>query len=145
MFGSCMSNPNPVKFIQSPLQKISLKRRAETNVMALTHIVVTYTHPIAALKQFRGPSSPSHNALSLAHIYGVKNIYSGLIRLYAAYNIHKRELYHLALMTYVGVFAFYAMEWLIWKTVRLRETASSFLISGVMLSWMLIEQDRYLV
>jgi hypothetical protein len=112
--------------------------------MALTHTVVTYTHPIAALKQFRGPSSPSHNVL-MAHIYGVKNIYSGLIRLYAAYNIHNRELYHLALMTYVGVFAFYATELLVWKTVRLRETASSFLISGVMLSWMLIEQDRYLL
>lgn len=111
--------------------------------MALIHSVVTYTNPIAALTQFSGPCAPPPSPL-LAHVYGVKNVYSGLIRLYAAYHIYNRELYHLAIATYVGVFWLYSTELILWRTSRVRETASSFVISGGMIVWMLSQRDWYL-
>lgn len=111
--------------------------------MALTHSIVTYTNPMAAQKQFSGPSAPQPTPLT-AHIYGIKNVYSGFIRLYAAYNIHNRELYDLALATYIGVFWLYSTELLLWRTSRLRETASSFVISGGMIVWMLSQRAWYL-
>lgn len=110
--------------------------------MALVHSIVTYTNPISALKQFSGPFAPPPTPLT-AHIYGVKNVYSGLIRLYAAYHIYNRELYDLALLTYVGVLGFYSTELFVWRTSRMRETASSFLISGGMIFWMLSQRDWY--
>ncbi|KAH8700101.1 hypothetical protein BGW36DRAFT_405409 [Talaromyces proteolyticus] len=103
-----------------------------TSAMALLHSLVTYVYPISALKQFSGASAPEPTALT-AHIYGAKNIYTSLIRLYTAYNMHTPELYNLALITYVGVFFLYGTEYLIWRTVRMRESALSFLISGGMI------------
>ncbi|OKL59942.1 hypothetical protein UA08_04927 [Talaromyces atroroseus] len=115
-----------------------------TSLMALTHSVVTYLRPIPSQIQFAGPSAPPPNTLT-AHIYGVKNVYSGLIRLYAAYSIRNRDLYTLALATYLGVFGLYGAELWIWRTVRMRETLSSFIISGTMICWMLLEKSWYVV
>ncbi|EED24612.1 conserved hypothetical protein [Talaromyces stipitatus ATCC 10500] len=115
-----------------------------TSTMALVHSVVTYIRPIPALTAFSGPSAPPPNALT-AHIYGVKNIYTGLIRLYAAYNIHNRELYTLAILTYAGVLFLYGGELFIWQTTRMREAFSALFIPTTMLYWMLIQKGWYLL
>lgn len=110
--------------------------------MALTHSAVTYISPGPAQVQFAGPNAPPPNTLT-AHIYGIKNLYSGLIRLYAAYNIGNGDLYSLALVSYLGVFGLYGGELWIWRTVRLRETISSLIISGSMIGWMLKARESY--
>lgn len=111
--------------------------------MALIHTVVTYIRPLSSMKGFSGPSAPAPNALT-AHVYGVKNVYTALIRLYAAHNIHNRELYTLAIITYIGPLFLYGTEWLIWGNARRRETIPTFFIPTTMLVWMLMERDWYL-
>lgn len=138
ILGCCFSLCIPVARVNRP-QKTDLR---QTSTMALIHTVFTYLTPLPAQKQFSGPLAPPPAPLT-AHIYGVKNVYSGLIRLYAAYHIHNRELYTLALVTFAGVLGLYGAELLIWRTVRLRETSTSFIISGTMFCWMLMQMPWY--
>jgi len=78
------------------------------SVAAFIHTIVTYASPLSSLKQFSGPAAtlPSANPSSatlLAHVYGIKNTYTALIRIYAAYHIENEQLYNLALWSFVGV------------------------------------------
>ncbi|PLB44536.1 hypothetical protein P170DRAFT_440803 [Aspergillus steynii IBT 23096] len=90
------------------------------SLSALLHSISTYISPIPALQQFSGPLAPPKTPL-LAHVYGMKNVYSGLIRLYAAYNISNPQLYDLATVTFVGVLVLYVGELWVWRTVRVQE------------------------
>lgn len=96
-----------------------------------------------ALKAFSGPEAPPPHPL-LAHTYGVKNIYTGLIRLYAAYYIANPQVYDLAIWTFIGVLFLYATETFIYKTSRLREAIFPFITSGSALVWMMNQRDWYL-
>jgi hypothetical protein len=112
--------------------------------MAAAHSVVCYiAKPSAALKQFSGRAAPPPHAL-LARVYGVKNFYTSLIRLYAAYNITNPQVYDLAALTFAGVLFMYAGEVFVYKTSRLRDVASSFLLSGSALVWMITQRGWYL-
>lgn len=104
---------------------------------------MTYIHPIAGLKQFSGPAAPPKNALT-AHVYGTKNLYTGLIRLYAAYHIGNADVYNLAIYTFVGVLALYGGEYFVWKTAGTREVTFPFVIAGSALVWMLLQKSYYL-
>lgn len=95
------------------------------------------------MKPFSGPEAPPPTKL-LAHVYGIKNIYTGLIRAYAAYHIRNPELYSLAMWTFVGVLFLYGGELLVWKTVRLREAIIPFVTAGLGLFWMLQAREWYL-
>ncbi|KFX97053.1 hypothetical protein V495_03457 [Pseudogymnoascus sp. VKM F-4514 (FW-929)] len=112
-------------------------------ISALAHSAVTYLNPIASLRQFSGPSAPAPNPLT-AHVYGVKNVYTGLIRLYAAYHIGNPQLYTLAQWTFVGVLVLYVGELAIWKTVRMKEGAIPLVTAGLGILWMTIQRDWYL-
>lgn len=116
----------------------------QTSVAAFVHSGVCYvSEPSTSLKQFSGPQHPPPTRL-LAHTYGVKNIYTGLIRAYAAYNITSRPLYDLATYTYVGVLFLFITELAIWKTVRMREAAFPFVNAGVGLVWLIAQRKWYL-
>ncbi|KAI9372822.1 hypothetical protein BJX61DRAFT_542332 [Aspergillus egyptiacus] len=112
------------------------------SISALIHSAVTYTNPVAALKQFSGASAPAKTPL-LAHLYGIKNVYTGLIRVYAAYNINNRPVYDLATATFVGVLFLYITECFWFKTVGLREATFPFVTAGVGLVWMVHERGAY--
>ena len=92
---------------------------------------------------FQGANAPQPTALQ-AHIYGMKNIYTILIRLYAAYNLHNRELYLLAMWTFAGVFFLYATELVVWHTVRMREGLIPLITASIGLTWMWAQMDYYL-
>ncbi|KAL1887129.1 hypothetical protein Sste5346_010418 [Sporothrix stenoceras] len=115
----------------------------KTSFSAVTHSVVSYVNPIASLRQFSGPSAPPKNAL-VAHVYGVKNIYTGLIRLYAAYQITNPELYNLTTLTFVGVLALYSTEHLIFRTVGTKEALASYVIATIGFVWMQSYRSWYL-
>lgn len=77
-------------------------------------------------------------------MYGVKNIYTGTIRLYAAYAITNGALYDLAAATFAGVLFLYGTELLVYKTVRMREGSFAFFTAGTGLVWMLSQRGWYL-
>ncbi|KAL2802766.1 hypothetical protein BJX63DRAFT_98750 [Aspergillus granulosus] len=118
------------------------KENSDLHVRPAPH-AVTYIPPIAALKKFSGPSAPAKSSL-LAHIYGVKNVYTGLIRLYAAYYINTAPVYDLATVTFVGVLFLYISECFVFETVRVREAVFPFVTAGVGLFWMVSGRKTYL-
>lgn len=115
----------------------------QTSSMAFVHAAVCYLAPAATgLKQFQGPSAPPPQAL-LARVYGVKNIYTTLIRAFAAYHITNPELYTLAMFTYVGALGLYATEVFYYKTTRMREATSTFILTTSAIVWMASQREYY--
>jgi len=95
-----------------------------------------------SLKQFSGPRRPPPTLL-LAHVYGIKNLYTALIRAYAAYYISNQPVYDLATWTFVGVLVLYVGEFAVWKTSGLREVCFPFLMAGTSLVWMTKQREWY--
>lgn len=111
--------------------------------MGAVHTVVCYiASPKASLGQFSGPAAPPPNGL-LARVYGVKNIYTSLIRLYAAYNISNPQVYDLAIFTICGVLFLYGGEVFVYKTSRMKEMWFTFLLSCPGLVWMITQRAWY--
>jgi hypothetical protein len=74
----------------------------------------------------------------------VKNIYTSLICVYAAYHINNQPVYDLAAFTYVGVLFLFITEMLVWKTVRLQDAMFPFTLAGLGLTWTLAARGWYL-
>jgi len=91
---------------------------------------------------FRGPARPEPNGL-LARVYGVKNVYTSLIRAYAAYHITNPELYTLAMCTLAGVLFLYTTELVYYRTVRPQDYTIPFLTATLGLAWMYAQRDFY--
>jgi hypothetical protein len=115
----------------------------QQGVAAFIHTIVCYVSPPAVSNvQFRGSRAPPPTAL-LAHVYGLKNFYTMLIRLYAAYHIGNREVYTLAMFSFVGVLWLYITELAVWKTVTLRDAAFPYVLAGTGLVWMVNQREWY--
>ncbi|KAI0125874.1 ergosterol biosynthesis protein-like protein Erg28 [Xylariales sp. AK1849] len=124
-----------------PEAKLDLNRR-ESLPSSPRRFATLNKSPSAALRQFSGPASPTPTGL-LARVYGVKNIYTSLIRLYAAYHITNGQLYVLAILTFAGVLFLYVTELTIHKTVRVKEGVFSFINAGSGLVWMVLQREWY--
>lgn len=118
----------------------------------MIHSLVCYLKPPStSLRAFSGPQarpylhSSSGGGGLLARVYGVKNVYTGLIRAYAAYNLANGPVYDLAMCTFAGVLFLYATELGVYGTVRLREAAIPFVTSGAGLLWMGLQRGSYVV
>lgn len=109
---------------------------------AFAHTIVCYVNPIPALKQFSGDAAPRKDPL-LAHVYGVKNVYTALVRIYALHHLDDRVMYNLAMATFAGVLFLYLTETFIWRTVRLREGMIPYITAGGGLLWMYLQRDFY--
>lgn len=114
------------------------------STMAIIHAIVGYLgDPVGACRQWSGVDRAQKTRL-LAHVYSVKNVYTGLIRAFAAYHITNPELYSLAQATFVGVLFLYGTELLIWKTTGPKECLIPLVQSAGVLLWMYIQRDYYL-
>ncbi|ETS88074.1 hypothetical protein PFICI_01902 [Pestalotiopsis fici W106-1] len=114
---------------------------------AIIHSAVCYAQsPRTSLRAFSGPASPVKTPEQglLARVYGVKNIYTGMIRLSAAYALTNAALYDLAAATFAGVLFLYGTELLVYRTVRMKEGSFAFVTAGTGLVWMLLQRDWYL-
>ncbi|RYP83374.1 hypothetical protein DL770_005394 [Monosporascus sp. CRB-9-2] len=112
-----------------------------TGLSAAIHTVVCYTSkPSTALRMFSGPEAPPAHPL-LAHTYGVKNIYTSLIRFYGAYYITNPQVYDLTTCTFGGVLFLYVTEVYVYKTARLREAMIPFVTAGSALLWMMVQRN----
>ena len=93
---------------------------------------------------FQGPNAPSPPQALTARIYGTKNVYSGLIRLYAAYHLTTSpQLYDLTAWTYAGVLGLYGLEIAVYGTSRWREGGVALGTAGLGLVWMIMCRDFY--
>ncbi|KAJ6466483.1 ergosterol biosynthesis protein-like protein Erg28 [Mycena sanguinolenta] len=116
-----------------------------TGSTALIHSAVCYVSPPStALKAFSGPNRPPPTSL-LAHVYATKNMYTGAIRLYAAYHIANAQLYDLAALTFAGVLWLNVSEIVVYGTARMREGIFSLVTAGTGLAWMLTQRGQYSV
>ena len=116
----------------------------QTSFAALAHSAVCYLSPESAQVQFSGPLASRQRSPLVAHVYGVKNAYTALIRFYAAYNLHRsRELYVLAMWTYVGVAFLFGTEMIIYRTVRLRECMVPAVTCVLGIPWMWTQWSWY--
>ncbi|KAF9649864.1 Erg28-domain-containing protein [Thelephora ganbajun] len=79
-----------------------------------------------------------------ARTFAVWTILSGVVRLYAAYNINLKIIYDLTLFTYLFAFAHFGSELLIFRTASLGLGAlSPVVVSTVSLTWMIMQYDFY--
>ena len=95
------------------------------------------------MRLFSGPNAPTQKQL-LARTYGLKNIYTGLIRLFAVMNIHLGPMYYLAMCTFVGVLSFTLLELCVYRTMRPKEAVFGASTSTIALVWMILQKDFYI-
>ncbi|KAF3801749.1 hypothetical protein GCG54_00014966, partial [Colletotrichum gloeosporioides] len=72
-------------------------------------VVLYLKDPTSSMVSFSGYARPPPTKLQ-AHLYGIKNVYTGLTRLYAAYNINNPQLYDLAKWTFSDVLFFFISQ-----------------------------------
>ncbi|KAB5566361.1 hypothetical protein GE09DRAFT_1218625 [Coniochaeta sp. 2T2.1] len=125
-----------------------------TSLSALLHSAICYLRPApTTMTMFTtGPSTSTSSSSPpptplLAHTYAVKNFYTGLIRLYAAYHIADPKLYDLAIATYVGVVWLYGTETFKYKTVGFEKGGSLIPLvqAGGGVVWMVLQRGGYVV
>lgn len=113
--------------------------------LGLVHAITCYILPPAqTTAMYRGPNAPPPNTL-LPHVYGLKNTYTTLIRVYAAYNIEDPRLYNLALCTFVGVLIHFSSEIWWYQNSRIQELGFSLGMCGVLVVWMIVYRGNYII
>ncbi|KAI0316565.1 Erg28-like protein [Amylostereum chailletii] len=79
-----------------------------------------------------------------ARTFAAWTFISGVVRLYAAYHIHDKAIYDLALITYFLAFAHFVSEIFIFRTAKLSGAViSPVIVSTTSLIWMLGQYDFY--
>lgn len=76
--------------------------------------------------------------------FGTWAMLSSVVRLYAAYNIHNKQVYELCLATWVIAVLHFTSEWLVFKTALMRRgLASPILLAGITGAWMIVVKGYY--
>jgi hypothetical protein len=73
----------------------------------------------------------------------VQNVYTGFIRILAAYDIENQALYRLAILSFAGVLFLNGSELMIWKTARLYEIKFALGPSALGLVGLIIQREWY--
>lgn len=97
-----------------------------------------------ARRTFDGPSSAAEVTPFASRLFGSWSFLSGLVRLYAAYNIHDKHLYLLALCTYLIVLSHFTGELLVYGTMKVgKGLASPLFVATTSVIWMLTQWSFY--
>ncbi|KIK80819.1 hypothetical protein PAXRUDRAFT_833318 [Paxillus rubicundulus Ve08.2h10] len=79
-----------------------------------------------------------------ARTFAVWTLTSAVVRGYAAYNIHNKTIYDMALFTYLIAFGHFSSELLIFRTCKINmPVLSPIIVSTVTLVWMLQQYEFY--
>jgi len=79
-----------------------------------------------------------------ARTFGTWTAITAVLRLYAAYHIHNREMYELALWSFGVAFAHFVSEWTVFKTTSLGPGLyGPLVVSTSSLVWMWVQWDYY--
>ena len=73
----------------------------------------------------------------------MQNVYTGVIRLLAAYDIENQALYRLAILSFIGGLFLNGSELIIWKTARLYEIKFALGPSAIGLVWLITQREWY--
>ncbi|PNY27767.1 Uncharacterized protein TCAP_02304 [Tolypocladium capitatum] len=114
------------------------------STLAIAHSVVCYvSDPETSLRQYSVPARPPPSGLC-ARLYGMKNVYTSLIRAYAAYNISNPQLYALAMASFLGVVFLNGTELVVYRTARPKECAVALIAPTTALLWMSSQRHYYI-
>ncbi|KXN91730.1 Ergosterol biosynthetic protein 28 [Leucoagaricus sp. SymC.cos] len=88
---------------------------------------------------------PSASVTALqARTFAVWTLTSAVVRFYAAYHIHEKVIYDMALFTYLIAFGHFSTELFIFRTARINVgVLSPVIVSTTSLIWMLNQYDFY--
>lgn len=79
-----------------------------------------------------------------ARTFGTWTALSSVVRLYAAFNIHNRAVYELAMWTFAIAILHFGSEYVYFRTARLsRGLASPMVVASSSLVWMLAQHEWY--
>ncbi|KAL9024564.1 MAG: hypothetical protein Q9196_006430, partial [Gyalolechia fulgens] len=108
--------------------------------LSVWNTVQCYQSPNFARRTFNGPTSGSEVTPFAGRVFGSWSFLSGLVRLFAAYNISDKNLYLLALCTYLIVLANYAGELLAFGTMKFgKGSAPSIFVATTSIVWMITQ------
>ncbi|KAN0093219.1 Erg28 like domain containing protein [Tylopilus felleus] len=111
--------------------------------MAIFNTVQNFTTLKLTRKLYKGVAPASVTALQ-ARTFAAWTLTSAIVRGYAAYNIHSKVVYDMALFTYLIAFAHFTSELFIFRTAKLKSPAlSPVVVSTVSLVWMLQQYEFY--
>lgn len=93
---------------------------------------------------YNGVPSVSVTALQ-ARTFAAWTLTSAVVRAYAAYHIHDKTMYDMALLTYLIAFSHFGSEWLIFRSAKVGPgLLSPVLVSSTSMIWMLKQYDFYI-
>ncbi|GAA5877220.1 hypothetical protein JCM3774_000121 [Rhodotorula dairenensis] len=78
-----------------------------------------------------------------ARLFGVWTLMSAAVRIYAAYNLHLKPMYDLAIVSYVLALGHFASEAMVYGTAGLQGLAGPLIVSSTSLYWMISQYDVY--
>ncbi|KAI0691529.1 Erg28-like protein [Cerioporus squamosus] len=79
-----------------------------------------------------------------ARTFGIWTLTSGVVRFYAAYNIHNKQVYDLALFTYLFALLHFGTELLVYRSVKIATPVfSPVLVASSSLIWMFTQYNFY--
>ncbi|EKM58206.1 uncharacterized protein PHACADRAFT_207040 [Phanerochaete carnosa HHB-10118-sp] len=88
-------------------------------------------------------STPNVTPLQ-ARTFGTWTLLSAVVRAYAAYNIHDKTIYDMALLSFLIAFGHFASEVLVYRTAKLPGPVfSPVVVSSLSLFWMIRHYEHY--
>ena len=97
-----------------------------------------------ALRTYEGPASASQVTDFGARMFGTWTCLSCVVRVFAAYSIGNREVYLLALWTYIIALGHFGSEWMAYGTMKAgKGLAPPLLVAGGSVCWMITQWGFY--
>ena len=132
--------------VRSILLSSSANTEYGTQVFAFSVLNTTqcYVSSSFARRTFDGPVSTTEVTPFASRLFGSWSFLSGLVRVFAAYNIHDKNLYLLALLTYMIVLSHFAGELLVYGTMKIgKGLAPPLFVATTSVLWMLTQWSFY--
>jgi len=132
--------------VRSVVFSCSVSPGDENQVIAFSVLNTTqcYNSSSFARRTFDGPASAAEVTSFASRLFGSWSFLSGLVRFYAAYNIHDKHLYFLALCTYMIVLSHFAGELLVYGTMKIgKGVAPPLFVATTSVVWMLTQWSFY--
>eukprot|EP00088_Acartia_fossae_P028774 TRINITY_DN29608_c0_g1_i1.p1 TRINITY_DN29608_c0_g1~~TRINITY_DN29608_c0_g1_i1.p1 ORF type:complete len:150 (-),score=3.38 TRINITY_DN29608_c0_g1_i1:36-464(-) len=93
-------------------------------VIAVINGLKNYTSPIFARRVYSAPEALALTTPLTGRLFGTWTIFSGIVRLYGAFHLTNRELYHMIMASYLVVFVHMILEMMSYRTMKKSEFGS---------------------
>jgi hypothetical protein len=113
----------------------------QTAALSLNSTIICYASTSTALvRRIYSHAPPSDVTPLSSRTFGIWNLLSTIVRIYAAYHIHERTVYTLGLWTYIVALAHFGGEWLVFgtaggKSMLAAEATPIFTIIAMLWQW----------